>query len=72
MHKEKTAEQRAFEEAWRVLNPFGQQFTNIEVWGLMQVRHRARIHPDCGPSDHRRLEFIRWLVATGRLTDQVA
>lgn len=23
-------------------------------------------------ADHRRLEFIRWLVATGKLTDQIA
>jgi hypothetical protein len=23
-------------------------------------------------ADHRRLEFIRWLVTTGKLTDQIA
>ena len=23
-------------------------------------------------ADHRRLEFIRWLVSTGKLTDQIA
>jgi hypothetical protein len=23
-------------------------------------------------ADHRRLEFVRWLVSTGRLSDQIA
>jgi hypothetical protein len=44
-----------------------------EVKRLSQLRrvHRERIKL-MELEEHRRLEFIRWLVHTGKLTDQVA
>jgi hypothetical protein len=44
-----------------------------EMKSLSQLRrvHRERIKL-IELEEHRRLEFIRWLVNTGKLTDQIA
>jgi hypothetical protein len=44
-----------------------------EMKQLSQLRrvHRERIELE-ELEKHRRLEFIRWLVDTGKLTDQIA
>ena len=44
-----------------------------EMKRLSQLRrvHRERMKL-IELEEHRRLEFIRWLVSTGKLTDQVA
>ena len=44
-----------------------------EIKRLRQIRrvHRERIKLE-ELEQHRRLEFIRWLVNTGKLTDQIA
>ena len=44
-----------------------------EIKRLSQIRrvHRERMKL-MELEEHRRLEFIRWLVDTGKLTDQIA
>jgi hypothetical protein len=44
-----------------------------EIKRLSQLRrvHRERMQLE-ELEEHRRLEFIRWLVDTGKLTDQIA
>ena len=48
-------------------------FAEVEMNQLSRLRRdyneRARRQ---AAADHRRLEFIRWLVTTGKLTDQIA
>lgn len=48
-------------------------FAENEVMSLSQLRRdyseRERRQAQ---ADHRRLEFIRWLVSTGKITDQIA
>ncbi len=48
-------------------------FSEGELKLLSQLRrvHRERIKLE-ELEQHRRLEFIRWLVNTGKLTDQIA
>jgi hypothetical protein len=48
-------------------------FSEGELKLLSQLRrvHRERIKLE-ELEAHRRLEFIRWLVDTGKLTDQIA
>ncbi len=48
-------------------------FTEQAIARLYQLRSRyGQNEMDQVPLDKRRLEFARWLVATGRLTDQIA
>jgi hypothetical protein len=48
-------------------------FAENEVTSLSQLRrdHSERERRQA-QVDNRRLEFIRWLVSTGKLTDQIA
>ena len=43
---------------------------------MKRLSHLRRVHREkmklLELEEHRRLEFIRWLVNTGKLTDQVA
>lgn len=48
-------------------------FSGAEVHRLSELRRT--LAEECKylePADYRRLEFVRWLVATGKLTEQVA
>jgi hypothetical protein len=48
-------------------------FTAKEIDRLSKLRRdRVENMVERAPADQRRLEFIRWLVATGRLTDYIA
>ncbi len=47
-------------------------FTNREISRLYHFRHMYVAHPmDQAPADLARLQFVRWLVEHGRLTDQL-
>jgi hypothetical protein len=48
-------------------------FSTADIERLARL-HRAYAHneQDQAPVDQRRLEFVRWLVETGRLTDYMA
>ena len=48
-------------------------FTTVEITRLAELR-RAYLscELDQAPADLARLRFIRWLVANGKLTDQIA
>jgi hypothetical protein len=52
------------EEGYEQLRRVG--FTEGEINRLSQLRQDYRISI---PLDHARLQFVRWLVTTGRLTD---
>jgi len=58
-------------EDMQILHKAG--FTEAEICRLSKLR---RIPAEEGKYlellDYRRLEFVRWLVATGKLTEQVA
>jgi hypothetical protein len=58
-------------EAYDMLYKVG--FTASEIERLERLR-REYADKKSGQlsADERRLEFIRWLVTTGRLTDQIA
>jgi hypothetical protein len=59
------------EEAFVVLREAG--FTVLETDRLIQLRQDYKAgEPDQAPLDYARLRFARWLVTTGRLTDQIA
>lgn len=46
-------------------------FSASEIDRLCRFRRKfAESEMDRAPVDRRRLEFVRWLVATGRLTDK--
>lgn len=46
-------------------------FTTVEIHRIFQLRQCYRASElDQAPLNHARLEFVRWLVTTGRLTDQ--
>ena len=48
-------------------------FTTLEIARLHQLRRAYDENKSSHISpDQRRLEFVRWLVTTGRLSDQVA
>lgn len=48
-------------------------FTDEEVQRLSKLRQElAQREQVAVMADYRRLQFVRWLVQTGRLTDQVA
>lgn len=48
-------------------------FAESEMKRLSQLRkeHNERERQEA-LADHRRLEFVRWLVSTGKLSDQIA
>jgi len=56
----------ADEEAYRMLQRIG--FTHIEILCLLCLRRERKAND---PLDPARLQFARFLVATGRLTDQI-
>ena len=55
------------EEALELLRRAG--FTVPQINRIMQLRRDYRASE---PLDYAHLQFIRWLVRTGRLTDQIA
>lgn len=58
------------EEAFDVLRQAG--FTRSQINRFIQLRQDyATSELDRLPLDYTRLRFVRWLVATGRLTDQI-
>ena len=60
--------QMDYKEALEMLHRVG--FTAPEIDRLCRLRREyAAQEIDWTPADYRRLEFVRWLVATGRLTD---
>ncbi|MBO0783745.1 MAG: hypothetical protein J2P37_33460 [Ktedonobacteraceae bacterium] len=57
-------------EAQAMLRQVG--FNAHETHRLMKLRQKyVRADPWPSPAAQRRLEFARWLVAMGRLTDQL-
>ena len=60
-----------YQEAFQMLRRAG--FAGTQIDRLYQL-HRAyrKSELDQPPLDLSRLQFVRWLVATGRLTDQPA
>ena len=49
------------------------RFTSLEIKRLSQFRRTCIENElDQAPADLSRLQFIRWLVVNGRLTDQIA
>ena len=59
------------QEAYEMLCNSG--FTTSEIEQLERLRKDyAENKGDQLPADQRRLEFARWLVTTGRLTEQIA
>jgi len=58
-------------EAFDMLHKAG--FTELEIKRLTRLRREYKISEmDQAPLDYARLRFARWLVATGRLTDQLS
>ncbi len=59
-------------EANEMLSNIG--FTASEIERLQRLRseYAEKKMSHMSPEDHRRLEFVRWLVTTGKLTDQIA
>jgi hypothetical protein len=48
-------------------------FAEVEMKRLSQLRKQyAEKEKIQEMANHRRLEFVRWLVSTGKLTDQLA
>ncbi len=60
-----------FKEAFEMLRKAG--FTTSEIDRLCRLRREhAENEMDQAPANLRRLEFVRWLVATGKLTDTLS
>lgn len=48
-------------------------FTTLEITRLYQFRRAYMANElDQAPADLARLQFVRWLVVNGKLTDQLA
>ncbi len=63
--------QMDYKQVFEMLHKAG--FSMTEINRLFKFRRNYReSEMDRPPADRRRLEFVRWLVATGRLTDQMA
>lgn len=59
-----------YKQAFEILCRAG--FSAPEIYRLWRLRRDfAESEMDQALPDSRRLEFVRWLVATGRLTDQI-
>ena len=68
--KEESMNQTDQQEACARLRQAG--FTESEIDQLSRLRRNYAEQENAqGLADHRRLEFTRWLVTTGRLTDQI-
>ena len=62
--------QMNFKEDLEMLRRAG--FTASAINRLCRLRREYAVNErDQAPADLHRLEFVRWLVMTGRLTDQV-
>ncbi len=62
--------QKNDEEAFAMLREAG--FTVLEIDRLAQLRRNYRVGElDQAHPNQARLEFVRWLVQNGRLTDQI-
>ncbi len=60
-----------YKEAFEMLRREG--FTESEIARLIALRRDyGENEMDRSPADLCRLEFVRWLIATGKLTDQIA
>ncbi len=60
----------SYQQAFQILRQAG--FVGIEIERLCRLRNTYRCSElDQAPLDQKRLYFVRWLVATGRLTDQL-
>lgn len=60
-----------YQEAFQLLHRAG--FREKEIDRLYRLRqHYATHEQDQPPLDPRRLQFARWLVTTGRLTDRIS
>ncbi len=59
-----------YKEALEGLRKAGLKESEIDRLTRLR-RNYVQKELDQSPADRRRLEFIRWLVATGKLTDQV-
>ena len=60
---------RDHKEAYEMLRLSG--FKHVEIDRLTRFRkHYTLGEMDQIPTEHRRLEFMRWLFRTGKLTDQ--
>jgi hypothetical protein len=69
--KEAPMNQMDYKDALDMLRRAG--FTAKEIDRLRKLRRdRVGNTVDRAPADQRRLEFIRWLVTTGRLTDYIS
>ncbi len=56
-------------EAFELLRKAG--FSHAEIDRITRFRKHFTIgEMDQTPTEHRRLEFVRWLFQTGKLTDQ--
>jgi hypothetical protein len=63
--------QMSYKDAFEMLRRAG--FTTQEIDRLYRLRRDYTVSQmDQAPANHRRLEFVRWLVTTGRLSDQIA
>lgn len=61
----------SYKEGIRILREAG--FTEAEIPRLSKLRRKlAEERKYMELVDYRRLEFVRWLVASGKLTEQVA
>ena len=48
-------------------------FTEHEIQQLIQLRrNQTELEMSQTSAEYRRLAFVRWLVATGKLSDQIA
>jgi hypothetical protein len=64
-------QQMNYKKAFEALSKEG--FIGPEIDRLWRLRRdHVETEMDRAPVDLHRLEFVRWLVANGRLTDQVA
>ncbi|MBE3558142.1 MAG: hypothetical protein IMW89_02830 [Ktedonobacteraceae bacterium] len=62
--------QKNYKEQFEFLHQAG--FTLLEIRRLTRLRQTYQPdEQDQAPADLARLRFVRWLVETGRLTDQL-
>jgi hypothetical protein len=60
------------EEAFAMLRRLGFSFQEIDRVSRLQRVYANKTEMDLADLDLRRLRFVRWLVETGKLTDQLA
>ncbi len=59
------------EEALVMLRRLGFSAQEIDRLSRLRSRFAGKQEMDQAPLDLRRLQFVRWLVETGKLTDQL-